>query len=421
MRNVAKLLYLVHRLPYPPNKGDKVRSFNLLKHLAATHQVFLGTFVDDPADEAYIETVRALCTDLHVARLKPRAAKVRSLSGLAINQPLSLCYYRNSGLSAWVKRTLIEQEIDATVVFSSVMAQFVSDAPELSRMPRLLVDFVDVDSAKWTQYAGDHRWPLSWLYRREGERLLAYERTVAARSQRSFFVTANEAALFQRLAPESAGLVQAICNGVDADFYSPDPVRPSPFVKSTKQAGQIPIVFTGAMDYWPNIDAVTWFVREILPALRQAWPQICFYIVGRSPPASVLALASETVVVTGTVPDVRPFLQHAAVVVAPLRVARGIQNKILEAMAMSRPVVASQSCVEAIDAESGVELVSATDAQDFVAQIDALLKAPLRAVAMGLAGRESVVKNYSWAAHLSGIDEYLNPKVPANAMGQEAL
>lgn len=409
---MGNLLYLVHRLPYPPNKGDKVRSCHLLKHLAAKHRVFLGTFVDDPDDEAYIDTVRELCADLHVARLHPRTAKLRSLTGLLTHQALSLRYYQDGGLQAWVRQTLAEQKIDATVVFSSVMAQYVESTPGAT-CPPMLVDFVDVDSAKWTQYAANHRWPLSWLYRREGERLLAYERAVAARAKRSFFVTENETMLFRQLAPECAGVIEAMSNGVDADFFSPNPALASPFAGKPSEPEQIPVVFTGAMDYWPNIDAVTWFVSDILPALRQARPQLRFYIVGRSPPPAVVALASDAVVVTGTVPDVRPYLQHAAVVVAPLRVARGIQNKILEAMAMARPVVASQSCVEAIDARTGEELISASDAADFVREIDALLKSPARAAAVGQSGRQRVVKSYSWSAHLAGIDRYLDAKMPA--------
>ena len=406
---MANLLYLVHRLPFPPNKGDKVRSYHLLKHLVARHRVFLATFVDDPDDDVHIDTVRAMCVDLHVARLTPRIAKLCSLTGLLTHQALSLRYYHDAPLQAWVSKTLAEQEIDATVVFSSVMAQYVEGGAGVTRPP-MLVDFVDVDSAKWTQYAANHRWPLSWLYRREGERLLAYERAVAARSQCSFFVTENETALFQKMAPECKGMVESMSNGVDADYFSPDPVRKSPFEVDQLQQSQIPLVFTGAMDYWPNIDAVTWFVHDILPALRQAWPQLRFYIVGRSPPPSVLALASDMVVVTGTVPDVRPYLQHAAVVVAPLRVARGIQNKILEAMAMARPVVASRSCVDAIDALNGEELISASEDHDFVREIHALLKTPARAAAIGQSGRQRVVKSYSWAAHLGGIDRYLDAK-----------
>ena len=168
---MGNLLYLVHRLPYPPNKGDKVRSYHLLKHLARRHRVFLGTFVDDPADEVYVDTVRNFCQDIHVARLHPRAAKLRSLSGLLTMQALGLRYYRDAALQSWVNQTRADQQIDATIVFSSVMAQYLDDMPSDESSP-VLVDFVDVDSAKWMQYAANHRWPLSWLYRREGDHLL---------------------------------------------------------------------------------------------------------------------------------------------------------------------------------------------------------------------------------------------------------
>ena len=260
---MSNLLYLVHRLPYPPNKGDKVRSYHLLKHLAARHRVFLGTFIDDPQDEAYVDKLPEFCADLHIARISPRTAKIRSLSGLLSNEALTLPYYRNAGLKAWIERTLREEKIDAAVIFSSAMAQYVQGMPEL----RTLVDFVDVDSAKWTQYAPNHRWPMSWLYRREGERLLAFERAVAQQATHSFFVTENETELFCRSAPECKGRVDAMCNGVNAEFFSPEHALATPFT-----AGELPLVFTGAMDYWPNIDAVTWFVTEILPLLLQRHP-----------------------------------------------------------------------------------------------------------------------------------------------------
>lgn len=410
---MGNLLYLVHRLPYPPNKGDKVRSYHLLKHLTTSHRVFLGTFVDDPDDEQHVERLRAMCPDLHVAPLHPRWAKLRSLSALLTHQALGLRYYRNARLQTWVNRVLAENQIEAIVIFSSVMAQYIPLGSGAA-LPPVLVDFVDVDSAKWTQYADNHAWPLSWLYRREGERLLAFERDTAAQSRRSFLVTDNEVALFRRLAPECGDRVDVLSNGVDADFFAPNPARDSPFPQPTSDGRPISLVFTGAMDYWPNIDAVTWFASDILPLLLTQRPGLRFYIVGRSPPASVLSLASSSIVVTGTVPDVRPYLQYATLVVAPLRVARGIQNKILEAMAMARPVVASRSCVEAIAAQDGAELLSAAEASEFVDKIDALLRSPERAAAVGLAGRQRVVEHYSWSAHLSGIDRYLQPLSPLN-------
>lgn len=396
---MAKLLYLVHRLPYPPDKGDKVRSYHLLKHLLGQgHEVFLGTFVDDPDDAVHLPALRGLCADLCAVALQSRSAKVRSLAGLAHGEPLTLHYYDSPRLHDWVRQTLATRQIDAVLVFSSSMAQYTEGLGDLP----ILVDLVDVDSAKWTDYAASHAWPMSWLYRREGERLLAYERAVVARACRSFLVTDREVELFGRLAPESAGRVEALCNGVDADFFAPVHGRPSPF-----GAAELPLVFTGAMDYWPNIDAVAWFAREVVPSLRAAWPTLRFHVVGRNPTPAVRALAGEAVDVSGTVADVRPYLQYASAVVAPLRLARGIQNKILEAMAMARPVVAASACADALDARQGEHLLAASQAEDFVRQLDTLLRAPDRAAAIGAAGRQCVVQRYSWDAHLCGLDRHL--------------
>lgn len=393
---MARLLYLVHRLPYPPNKGDKVRSYHLMKHLAQGHELHLGSFIDDPADEAHLDAVRAFCTDMHVARLSPRAAKLRSLAGLASGEALSLPYYRDAGLRAWVNATCANNRIDAAVVFSSVMADYLPES-----LPAL-VDFVDMDSAKWAQYAGTHRWPFSWLYRREGEKLLAFERAVAARARRAYFVTEAECALFLRAAPECAGKVEAMGNGVDADFFDPTHAGVSPYAP-----GDIPVVFTGAMDYVPNIDAAAWFAGDILPRLRARHPAIRFAIVGRSPAPAVQALAGEGTIVTGTVADVRPWIAHAAVVVAPLRIARGIQNKVLEAMAMARPVVASVSCAGPIEAVAGEELLAADSADDYLAHIEALLADRAHADIIGRNARRRVLASYSWDTHLGLIDRHL--------------
>lgn len=406
------LLLLVHRLPYPPNKGDKVRSFHLLKHLLQTHRVFLGTFIDDPDDEQHLPTLRALCPDLHVERIQPRRAKIASLRGLLSGAPLTLAYYRSAGLQRWVSEVAAQHPLQASVVFSSSMAPL---AQSLAPGVPMLVDFVDVDSAKWTQYAPEHRWPLSWLYRREGRTLLAFERRVAAQARQSFFVTPNEVALFVGQAPESQGRVQPLCNGVDADFFQPAAAHASPF-----SADELPIVFTGAMDYWPNIDGVSWFVADMLPALRARWPQARFYIVGRSPSAAVRALAAADVVVTGTVPDVRPYLQHAAAVVAPLRVARGIQNKILEAMAMAQPVITVGSCADAIGANAEQGLLRAETPAEFVEALGPLLAdAPARR-ALGDHARQYVLQGFSWQAHLAGLDRFLTPGPQAPRATQPA-
>lgn len=397
------LLYLVHRLPWPPNKGDKVRSHHLLRHLAGQgHRVFLGSFIDDPADAGWLPDVRALCAGVCAPALQPRQARVASLRGLLRAEPLTLSYYRNAELLRWVQGVVARESIDAVLVFSSSMAPYALHGAPAVRP--LLVDFVDVDSAKWTAYAPRHRWPLSALYRREGRLLLAYERAVAAQADHAYFAADTEAELFRSLAPESAARISGLANGVDADFFAPRADRASPYA-----AGEVALVFTGAMDYWPNADAVCWFAAEMLPRLRARHPALRLHIVGRSPTAAVRALAGPAVNVTGSVDDVRPWLQHAAVAVAPLRLARGIQNKVLEAMAAGVPVVAAQDCARALDATPGVHLLAAADAATTVAQVEALLADPGLAARIGAAGRERVQAVYGWSARLQALDAFLTP------------
>ncbi|HQZ01393.1 MAG TPA: TIGR03087 family PEP-CTERM/XrtA system glycosyltransferase [Thauera sp.] len=394
------VLYLVHRIPYPPNKGDKVRSFNILRQLARTHRVFLGTFVDHPDDRQHVGKLSDWCEEVCAIELAPRTGRIKSLRGLLSGEALSLPYYRNAHLADWVRTTVAAQGIEQVVAFSGPMAQYL-DAPGLRRR---VIDFCDVDSAKWTQYAADRRWPMSWLYRREGERLLAFERQAAARSDASLFVTEAEAALFTGAAPEAAARTRVMQNGVDAEFFSPAHVLANPY-----PAGGPVLLFTGAMDYWPNIDAVSWFTTEILPAIRARQPDVRFWIVGMNPAPAVQALAGEGVVVTGTVPDVRPYLAHADVVVAPLRIARGIQNKVLEAMAMARPVVLSAAPAVGLAATSGRQCEIAADSAAFALAVIDLLEQPERCGPMGAAARECVLRGYSWPAHLAVLDRLLGP------------
>ena len=413
---MADVLYLVHRIPFPPNKGDKVRSYNLLRCLAARHRVHLGAFAE-PHDRRYADDIRPLCASLFVAPLHARMASLRSLRGLIRGEALTLGYYRDAAMSRFVRETVAEHAIGDAVVFSSAMMQYVADVPRLD----VLLDCVDVDSAKWTQYAQMRPWPLSALWRREGRRLLEFEAKCAGRAARTYFVTDAEAQLFARLAPERASRIATVCNGVDAEFFSPAHRFASPFAQ-----GHRSIVFTGAMDYWPNVDAARWFVADVLPALRTAWPGVRFHIVGMRPAAAVRALAAPDVLVSGTVPDVRPYLQHADVVVAPLRVARGVQNKILEAMAMGRPVVASNAAGSGVDATPGRHLEFAADAADFVARIGALLRDPATGAAIGGAARERIVEHYRWDRNLAQIVERIgasrdgstSPRTGANISGQ---
>ena len=399
------LLFLAHRLPYPPNKGDKVRSYHFLKHLAQRYRVFLGTFIDDPADEEHVPAVRSLCSDVHVETLTPWRQRARSLSALLSGEALSLPYFRNRRLAAWSAETARRHGVRRAFVYSSAMAQYALGLPGLDS----LVDFVDMDSAKWDDYASRRAWPASAVYGREARCLLAYERQVAKRARASVFVTEEEAQRFRHSAPESAGSVTVIRNGVDAEYFSPAHAFPSPFAQ-----GERAIVFTGAMDYWPNVDAVVWFAREVLPAIRREQPSARFYVVGMNPDASVRALSSDAAVtVTGRVPDVRPYLRHAAAVIAPLRVARGIQNKVLEAMAMAKPVVASAACTSALSVRPGTDLAVASDAHGFAAATLWAMQPP-HAQRLAQHARERIVRDYAWLRSLRQLEELLEvTQVPA--------
>jgi sugar transferase (PEP-CTERM/EpsH1 system associated) len=267
------------------------------------------------------------------------------------------------------------------------------------------VDFVDVDSAKWSQYAQSCRWPLSTIYRREGARLLAFERAVAGATEASVFVTPAEAQLFRTLAPECAARVHQAQNGVDTGYFSPEHELPNPF-----HANEDAIVFTGAMDYWPNVDAVCWFAQQMLPAIAARQPHVRFYIVGVQPTPAVQALARDPrVVVTGRVPDVRPYLRHARVVVAPLRVARGIQNKVLEAMAMARPVVVSSAAARALSGVPATDFDVADGAPEFIRKTIALMDGE-RGTVIGKAARERVLADYNWTKNLTPFDALLRDR-----------
>ena len=399
------LLFLSQRIPYPPNKGDKIRSWHFFEHFARTHRIHLGCFVDDPADEPHVPTIEALCASSLIRRIQPRLRRIKSLAGLATGEALTLPYFRDAALSSWVSETIRRCDPELVFVYSSAAAQYVPlDPGGHHRRFRCVVDMVDVDSAKWRQYAERMSGPFRWIYRREGERLLAFEREIALRADRTLFVSRPEADLFRRLAPEAADKVDHVDNGVDLAFFRPaDPDdMASPF-----PPGRPVIVFTGMMDYWPNVDAVTWFAEAVWLAVRRRCPDALFAVVGANPGPAVTRLAERdggggSILVTGRVPDIRPYLAHAALAVAPLRVARGVQNKVLEAMAMAKAVVASPQALEGIDATPGRDLLVAGEAEAFAAAVVRQIEAgEEERGALGAAARRYVLGRHDWSGNLA--------------------
>lgn len=395
-----ELLFLSHRIPYPPDKGDKIRSWNILKGLAEHYRVHLGCFIDAEEDLKYVDHLRGVCDSCHFARLNPLSARLWSTTALLNGDPLTLRYYRNAGLQSWVDDLVRERSLESVFVFSGAVAQFVPAS--LNEKVRCIVDFVDVDSDKWRQYAETKPWPASWIYDREGRKLLEFERKVAAQSDAGLFVSPAEAEFFRKLAPESSDKISHINNGVDFEFFDPGQAFETPF-----RVNERPLVFTGAMDYWPNADAVIWFTEQVLPRLREERKDVHFYIVGSKPGSEVKALERhDAVTVTGRVEDVRPYLAYAAAVVAPLRISRGVQNKVLEGMAMARPVVATSQALEGIDAVYGEEVLKADDPDEFIEKILSLLDSDKESL-LGKKARTRVMRDYAWGANIDRLTAML--------------
>jgi sugar transferase (PEP-CTERM/EpsH1 system associated) len=395
---MKKLLYLVHRLPFPPNKGDKISSNNMLNYFSGRWRVHLGTFIDDAEDWQYADVVRQKCEDSCIVDL-PRSKRLSgSAYGLLTGQALSLSYYGSNELQNWVSASIERECPDAVLIFSGVMGRFVkgllpADVP-------VVFDAEDVDSEKWRSYASSKRWPLSWLYEREANKLLAYEREMAASTDVSIFVSVEEATLFKQLAPESASKTHYRTQGVDSAYFDPQTLHDNPYRDDQKV-----LVFTGAMDYWPNVEAVQWFCDHVLEGILKEEPNFLFCIVGMKPTDEVQQLGKlKGVWVTGGVPDVRPYLSHALAACLPLQLARGIQNKALEAMAMTLPILATREALLGIVDYPGVLSVVANDANEMVSEALKILAGPRQT---NSAGRECVLQHYNWDTNLRRMEEFL--------------
>ena len=392
---MSKILYLPHRLPFPPNKGDKIRAFNVLKHLSIKHQLFVGTFVDDPADYEHIKKLAAYCVDSCVVKQNKLSRRIASAKGLLNAKPLGLVYYESPKLQAWVDQTVEQQKIDTILTFSSTMSQFI-DHERFAKLHRV-ADFCDIDSDKWEQYSKKASWPMSAVFSREARTLLEYERAIASRFNSTLFVNESESELFKKLAPESAQRIDYFDQCVDAGYFSPA----ASFAALPHTKDEPIFCFTGAMDYRANVDAVLWFVQEVWPAVRKQLLNAKFYIVGTNPAAVIVDLNNVPgVVVTGRVADVRPYIAASKATVAPLRIARGTQTKVLEAMAMAKAIVCSTAAAEGLAESAKACLLIRDDASGFAQCLIALAAQN----GSNERAREIVLRDYSWMSQLRKLD-----------------
>jgi polysaccharide biosynthesis protein PslH len=393
---MSGILFLAHRLPFPPDRGDKIRSHNLLKALASLTPVHVGCFAESAADRAHEDELAKVAAS-YCLPMRGKPLPIAGIEAVARRECVSLAAFRHPHLREWVARTLENNEIDTIYVFSGQMGQYV---PRDWR-GRLVVDLVDVDSAKYEAYAATAPWPMRWVHAREARLLELEEARLAGRADRTLLVSEAEADLLASRLPEASGArIEALGNGIDAEAFDPDRWASHPVL--TEDGPHF--VMTGQMDYAPNVEAARRTAHRLMPRLLPAFPNAQFHVVGRAPVPEVMALEGvNRTRVWGEVPDVRPFLAGADLVLAPLSIARGVQNKVLEAMAMARPVVLTSEAASGIPGEDGVHFAVADSEEQLARRALALLAGPDAARRMGESARRLVIERMSWPAMLAGL------------------
>jgi sugar transferase (PEP-CTERM/EpsH1 system associated) len=376
------VLYLVHRVPYPPDKGDRIRAFHILRYLSGRARVHLACLADEPVAPEAVTALRGYCARVAVVRLRGWSRWRRALASLAWGGTATEGMFSSRELRAVLRQWSGDARFQVALASSSGMVPYLR-LPCLREVPGV-VDLVDVDSQKWFDYAAAGRGPKAWLYRLEGRRLRRLEQTLPTWTRAVTLVSQAEADLYRRFCDD--GVVRAIGNGVNLDYFQPHP-----------QGGGQACVFVGALDYRPNVDAACWFCREVWPEIHRQRAGARMWLVGRRPASAVRRLAElPGVELIGQVPDVRPHLAGAAVALSPLRIARGLQNKVLEALAMSRATVVSPQALEGLQARPGVHLLTAGTPGEWVTAILSLLDDPARRQQLGEAGRRYVETHHSW-------------------------
>jgi polysaccharide biosynthesis protein PslH len=387
-----RIFFVAQRVPFPPDRGDKITTFNEIRHLARDHEVHVFCLADGPGDLDNIPGLRDYAASVTAVPLNKWASRGRALRALVSGEPLSVAAFNEPALHKAVRRKYTELQPDLVFVYSCNVAQY---AAAFSQTPRVM-QFADLDSLKWGQYARSAGLPMKWIYRIEQRRLLAYERRIAAAFDHSLVCTPIERGDFERLIPGVP--VSLVGNGVDLDYFS----------SAGRAKRPASMIFTGVMNYWPNVDAVSWFCDRILPLVQRELTQAELTICGSRPAAAVRRLARRPgVSVTGWVADMRPLLDSAQVFVAPLRLARGIQNKLLEAMAMGLPVVTSSAAHRGTVLPDGDGLIAADDPAEFAANVVRLLRDADYRAEIGRKARAAVETHYRWDTQMACLDEVI--------------
>ncbi|WP_300463382.1 TIGR03087 family PEP-CTERM/XrtA system glycosyltransferase [Desulfobacula sp.] len=394
-----KILYLCHRIPYPPNKGDKIRTFNEIKYLSKNHNIDLITLADDLKDLKYAEHLKKYCRQIKIFPLNKNVAKINGLLSLLFGQSISQGYFYKREFQNTFNSWTESERYDALICFSSPMAEYVFKSKNKIKdiAKTMIMDFCDLDSDKWSQYVQKSTFPLNMIYKKEASRLLRFEKKINKMFNKSVFVSHKEAELFVKYYPEAKD-IQIISNGVDYQYFN------SKKTEITQSFPSPMLVFSGAMDYYANIDGVIWFAKEILPEIKKKIPEIKFYIVGSNPDPSVKALEKDTsIIVTGFVNDIREYYKAADLCIIPLRIARGVQNKVLEGMAMGKAIISTSQAVQGIHRDVKQVLEIEDDPMKFAEKVISFLNNSSRITELGNAAEKFVVQHHNWGKNLAGL------------------
>ena len=392
-----RMFFVCQRVPFPPDRGDKITTFNEIRHLSEKHEVHVFCLADGKPDLGNIPGLRRYAESVTAVPVIGWMSKLRALKAMLVREPLSVAAFAETKLHNGIREKFLELRPDLIMVYSCNVAQYAEHFPEVPR----IMQFAELDSSRWGQFALRSRPPLRWVYAIEQRRFLAYEQHIARTFSHALVCTAAEQRDFERLIPGVP--VSLVGNGVDLDYFHSRDVA--------KQPGSI--VFTGMMDYFPNIDAVVWFCDKVLPIIQEQIPEAGFTICGSRPAAAVRRLTKKRgVTVTGRVPDTRPYLDEAEVFVAPMRMARGIQNKLLEALAMGLPCVASKATATATVVPDGEGLLRADEPREFAGHVVRLLRDGEFRAAMARKARAAAEAHYRWDEQMAGLDRVIAAVAP---------
>jgi len=384
-----KILYVCHRFPYPPKRGGKIRPFNMIRHFAQRHDVTVASLVRSDAEAAEGAGLAEHCASFEMVRVHDAIQTLRMVARLPTTVPSSLGFFHSQALAQRIRGLLARERFDLIFVHCSSVARYVE---HVEGVPKIL-DFGDMDSQKWREYARYKPFPLSAGYALEGWKLEREERRLAARFDLCTATTRAEWETLRSLAGDTP--TDWFPNGVDTRYWAPSPTAHAPDH----------VVFVGRMDYYPNQQCMIEFCDAVLPALRERRPGVRLTIVGADPSPAIRALGERPgVTVTGSVPDVRPYLHQAAVMVAPLRIARGTQNKILEGMAAGVPVVASRLAAGGVDASAPAHLLTADTPAECVDALCRVLDDPAERRRLAQAGRERMLAAHAWEQSMRRLD-----------------